>query len=162
MPFDGLICVQSSTKDPGFIGNIKVPALPFNSLSTPLSSPLCYRSTEFIQTNQHNLKYQRAILINLINCTIQLFWSIYVCTSFLFPSHSHSNIQTMKNIVLHAALLPRRADGALPVLAERAPHGNSRVCVCFTFIPDALCVLFPSQGSPLLLLQTAWLSDRAP
>ena len=67
----------------------------------------------------------------------------------------------MKHLVLHAALLPRRADGALPVLAEGAPHGSDRVCVCFRFIPDAPCVLFTSQGSPLPLLQTAWLSVTA-
>lgn len=37
---------------------------------------------------------------------------------------ARTNIQTMKHLFLHAALLLQRADGALPVLAERAPHGN--------------------------------------
>lgn len=37
---------------------------------------------------------------------------------------AHTNVLTVKHLVLHAALLPRRADGALPVLAEGAPHGN--------------------------------------
>ena len=43
-----------------------------------------------------------------------------------FPVLTKSlSTQTMKHHILHAALLPSRAEGALPVLAEGSPHGNS-------------------------------------
>lgn len=69
-------------------------------------------------------------------------------------------MQTMKRVLLHAALLPRRADGVSPVLAEGAPHGNSSVCVS-SLIPDSSYVSLTSRGSPLPLLRTAWLDVRA-
>lgn len=55
---------------------------------------------------------------------------------------TRTNIQTMKHLFLHAALLPRRADGALPVLAEGAPHGNGWSLCLFQIYPRFLVCLF--------------------
>lgn len=44
----------------------------------------------------------------------------------------------------------------------REPPMATAESLFLRFIPDAAYVLFTSQGSPLPLLQTAWLNGRAP
>lgn len=154
--FDGILCFHSSWESPGSEGSIKVSALPFNPLSHTSSSTIRSKSAQFIHyinslwsihTRQH--KQKRTLLI---------YCQVHPLTH-KFPVLTKSlSTQTMKHHILHAALLPSRAEGALPVLAEGSPHGNSRrVCACFRFPKDAVYVpLLPSKGSPPPLLWTAW------
>lgn len=137
-------------ESPGFKGSIKVSALPFNPLSpTPLPLPDAEALSSYTQDDTiSSTKGQNwsAVLDQQRLCCLQV--------SLSHRELAHTNTQTTEHLVLHAALLPRRADGALPVLAEGAPHGNGES----VFIPDAPpYVLSPSRGSPLPLLQTAWL-----
>ncbi len=141
---DGLIWFQSSGESPVATGSIKVSALPFNSLS-PTRHALRDTDTLSSYTQGNTISSTKGLsLLNSIQSPSKhLSLQVYLS--------AHTNIQTVKHLlILHAALLPWRADGALPVLAERAPHGNRRVSVCFRFIPDSLYVLpsFTSASPP--------------
>lgn len=95
-------------------------ALPsnFSSLTSPPPS-----NTD--AASLYNLKYKRVKLICRSIASTQLFWSVAASASFpfLIRTWTHKHTQTANGLILHAALLPRRA---LPALAEGAPHdGNS-------------------------------------
>lgn len=121
-----------------------------------LSSPPRHRSTEFIHTTEHNLKYQRAKLINSTHSAI--VESLCLCK---FPFRI---TLTHKFRISSYMLLFFRGELTEPFLCWlREPPMATAESVFVSGLSQMLCMsFFPSQGSPLLLLQTAWLNARVP